>query len=79
MRYSASKRLLFTAFVNGACLISVGISVLFKIFFTLNVGNCIFFLYIYVVYLDTWSGFEAANPAPWPSRGLHHLGKFVEP
>ena len=27
----------------------------------------------------TWSGFEAAKTAPWPSRGLHHLGKFLEP
>ena len=25
-------------------------------------------------YLDTWSGFEAALTAPWPSRGLHHFG-----
>ena len=24
-------------------------------------------------YLDTWSGFEAAKTAPWPSPGLHHL------
>ena len=30
-------------------------------------------------YLDTWSGFEAAKAAPWPSRGLHHFGKFLEP
>ena len=30
-------------------------------------------------YLDTWSGFEAAKTAPWPSRGLHHCGKFLEP
>ena len=30
-------------------------------------------------YLDTWSGFEAAKAAPWPSRGLHHCGKFLEP
>ena len=29
-------------------------------------------------YLDTWSGFEAAKTAPWPSRGLHHFGKFLE-
>ena len=28
-------------------------------------------------YLDTWSGFEAAKTAPWPSRGLHHCGKFL--
>ena len=27
----------------------------------------------------TWSGFEAAKTAPWPSRGLHHCGKFLEP
>ena len=27
----------------------------------------------------TWSGFEAAKTAPWPSRGLHHFGKFLEP
>ena len=33
----------------------------------------------YFRYLDTWSGFEAAKPAPWPSRGLHQLGKFLEP
>ena len=30
-------------------------------------------------YLDTWSGFEAAKTAPWPSRGLHHCGKFLDP
>ena len=30
-------------------------------------------------YLDTWSGFEAAKTAPWPSQGLHHCGKFLEP
>ena len=29
--------------------------------------------------LYTWSGFEAAKTAPWPSRGLHHFGKFLEP
>ena len=27
----------------------------------------------------TWSGFEAAKTAPWPSWGLHHHGKFLEP
>ena len=32
-----------------------------------------------VGYLDTRSGFEAAKTAPWPSRGLHHCGKFLEP
>ena len=32
-----------------------------------------------LTYLDTWSGFEAAKTAPWPSRGLHHFGKFLEP
>ena len=31
----------------------------------------------FLTYLDTWSGFEAA--APWPSRGLQHIGKFLEP
>ena len=30
-------------------------------------------------YLDTWCGFEAAKTAPWPNRGLHHFGKFLEP
>ena len=30
-------------------------------------------------YLDTWSGFEAAKTAPWPSRGLNHFGKFLDP
>ena len=29
--------------------------------------------------LGYWSGFEAATTAPWPSRRLHHFGKFVEP
>ena len=29
-------------------------------------------------HLDTWSGFEAAKTAPWPSRGLH-FDKFLEP
>ena len=32
-----------------------------------------------VTYLDTWSGFEAAKTVPWPSRGLHQFGKFLEP
>ena len=27
----------------------------------------------------TWSGFEAAKTAPWPSLGLHNFGKFFEP
>ena len=31
-----------------------------------------------LTYLDTWSGFEAAKTAPWPSQGLHHCGKFLE-
>ena len=36
--------------------------------------------YIWILtYLDTWSGFESAKTAPWPSRGLHHIGKFLEP
>ena len=30
-------------------------------------------------YLLTWSGYEAAKTAPWPSLGLHHCGKFLEP
>ena len=30
-------------------------------------------------YLYTCSGFETAKTAPWPSRGLHHFGKFLEP
>ena len=34
---------------------------------------------INIIYLDTWSGFEAAKTGPWPSRGLHHFGKFLEP
>ena len=29
--------------------------------------------------LGYWSGFEAAKTAPWPSRGLHHFGQFLEP
>ena len=35
-------------------------------------------IYTYI-YLGTWSCFEAAKTAPWPSRGLHHCGKFLEP
>ena len=31
------------------------------------------------MYLDTWSGYEAAKTAPWPNRGLHQFGKFLEP
>ena len=34
---------------------------------------------IFLSCLDTWSGFEAGKTAPWPSRGLHHFGKFLEP
>ena len=30
-------------------------------------------------YFDTWSGFEAAKTSSWPSRGLHHFGKFLVP
>ena len=30
-------------------------------------------------YLGTWSGFEAATTAPWPTRGFHRCGKFLEP
>ena len=30
-------------------------------------------------YLDTWCGFEAGKTVPWPSRGLQHFGKFIEP
>ena len=30
-------------------------------------------------YMDTWSCLESAKTAPWPSRGLHHFGKFLEP
>ena len=26
-----------------------------------------------------WSGVEEAKTAPWPSKGLYHLGKFLEP
>ena len=29
--------------------------------------------------VDTWSGFQAAKTAPWPSQGLHHFGKVLEP
>ena len=32
-----------------------------------------------LTYLDTWSGFEAAKTAPWPSQGFQHFGKFLEP
>ena len=32
-----------------------------------------------VRYLDTWTGFKAAKTAPYPSRGLHHFGKLLEP
>ena len=32
-----------------------------------------------ITYLDTWSGFEVAKTALWPSRRLHHCGKFLEP
>ena len=32
-----------------------------------------------IIYLDTWRGLEAAKTAPWPSRELHHFGKFLEP
>ena len=30
-----------------------------------------------MTYLDTWSGFEAAKTAPWPSRRLHHLSNSL--
>ena len=36
-------------------------------------------LYLSVRLVSTWSSFEAAKTAPWPSRGLHHCGKFLEP
>ena len=31
-----------------------------------------------ITWILTWSGFEAAKTAPWPSRGLNHFGKFLE-
>ena len=31
------------------------------------------------IYLDTWSSFEAAKTDQWPSWGLHHFGKFLDP
>ena len=31
------------------------------------------------IIMDTWSGFEAAKAAPWPSQGLHHFSEFLEP
>ena len=34
---------------------------------------------ILTTYLDTWRGFEAAKTAPFPSRGIYHFGKFLEP
>ena len=40
---------------------------------------CVTWQHALLLYLDTWSGFEAAKTAPWPSRGLHHFGKFLEP
>ena len=30
-------------------------------------------------YLDTWSAFEAAKTAPWPSRLLHNFSKLLDP
>ena len=30
-------------------------------------------------YLDTWSGFQAAKTAPWPSRGLHIVVNSLSP
>ena len=36
--------------------------------------------YINCVHTYTWIlGVAAAKTAPWPSRGLHHCGKFLEP
>ena len=32
-----------------------------------------------LTYLDNWNIFEAAKTDPWPSQGLHHFGKFLEP
>ena len=29
--------------------------------------------------MNTWRGFEAAKPAPWQSRGLHHLVNSLSP
>ena len=48
---------------------------------------CIKYTYIYskapigalITWILAWSGFEAAKTAPWPSRGLHHFGKLLEP
>ena len=40
---------------------------------------CTYILHCELQYLDTWSGFEVAKTAPWPSRGLHHFDKFLEP
>ena len=40
-----------------------------------QVKSCTWILW----YLDTWSGLEAVKTAPWPSLGLYHFGKFLEP
>ena len=80
-RYSEIIRytLLFS-FYNGSSLMPAGWK-LGGVGFEVT-GNVIFEesgLYNMLGYLDTWSGFEAAKTAPWPNRGLHHCGKFLEP
>ena len=40
--------------------------------------KCIFITIPYTWVL-IWSGFEAAKTVPWPNRGLHRFGKFLEP
>ena len=46
---------------------------------SVGIGVSVLSVLTQFLYLDTWSGFEAAKTAPWPSRGLHHCGKFLEP
>ena len=35
--------------------------------------------FLFQLFLNTCCGFEALKPAPWPSLGLHRLGKFLDP
>ena len=44
-----------------------------------NYGNCQESESNYWNYQESESNYGAATTAPWPSRGLHHCGKFLEP
>ena len=72
-------------FVIDICVIAISFSVIEPTtvhIVTIKDTHCVLLILkviaMILTYLDTWSGFEAAKTAPWPRRGLHHCGKFLD-